>query len=108
MNTNTVMKRIRNDLVQLRYEVDSMRVNTDSPVTYDRLGKVQDKLWDATQAVWDALELLEQVEPHDFLDDDEKMYDFYKMSKEDFLEFYSYLTEEEYNLTEENLKKLYK
>jgi len=35
----------------------------------------------------------------DFFDDKEKMEDFLAMSKEDFLDFYSYLTEEEYNLT---------
>lgn len=34
-----------------------------------------------------------------FIDDEEKMRDFVDMSKEDFLEFYSYLTEEEYELT---------
>ena len=34
-----------------------------------------------------------------FIDDEEKMRDFVDMSKEDFLESYSYLTEEEYELT---------
>ena len=38
-----------------------------------------------------------------FIDDDEKMADFRTMSKEAFLESYSYLTEEEY----ENTKLLY-
>lgn len=35
----------------------------------------------------------------DFFDDEEKMKDFYKLSKEEFLKSYSYLTEEEYNDT---------
>ena len=35
----------------------------------------------------------------DFIDDEEKMYDFDRISKEDFLFSYSYLTELEYNLT---------
>ena len=39
----------------------------------------------------------------DFTDDEEKMKDFHLLSKERFLESYSYLTEEEYDLT---LKKL--
>ena len=39
----------------------------------------------------------------DFTDDEEKMKDFFYLSKERFLESYSYLTEEEYNLT---LKKV--
>ena len=39
----------------------------------------------------------------DFTDDEEKMKDFFCLSKERFLESYSYLTEEEYNLT---LKKV--
>jgi hypothetical protein len=39
----------------------------------------------------------------DFTDDKEKMKDFFYLTKERFLESYSYLTEEEYNLT---LKKV--
>ena len=35
----------------------------------------------------------------DFTDDEEKMKDFHLLSKERFLESYSYLTEEEYDLT---------
>lgn len=34
-----------------------------------------------------------------FIDDEDKMKDFPRMSKVDFLKFYSYLTEEEYDLT---------
>ena len=34
-----------------------------------------------------------------FIDDKEKMFDFKKLSKEDFLFSYSYLTEEEYDAT---------
>ena len=34
-----------------------------------------------------------------FIDDKEKMIDFIHLSKADFLASYSYLTEEEYNLT---------
>lgn len=37
--------------------------------------------------------------PTHFCDDEEKMFDFAILSKEDFLKSYSYLTEEEYNLT---------
>lgn len=40
----------------------------------------------------------------DFCDDEEKMKDFAIMSKEDFFASYSYLTEEEYDLTFERLK----
>jgi len=35
----------------------------------------------------------------DFIDDKEKMYDFYILSKIEFLKSYSYLTELEYDLT---------
>ena len=35
----------------------------------------------------------------DFLDDKEKMRDFKKLSKDEFLDLYSYLTEREYDLT---------
>jgi hypothetical protein len=35
----------------------------------------------------------------DFLNDEEKMYDFDRLTKEEFLFSYSYLSEEEYNLT---------
>lgn len=34
-----------------------------------------------------------------FLDDDEKMHDFFRISKEEFLFSYSYLTEDDYKLT---------
>ena len=39
----------------------------------------------------------------DFIDDEEKMYDFVRLTKEEFLLSYSYLTEDEYN----NTKRLY-
>ena len=37
----------------------------------------------------------------DFFDDEEKMVDFESMTKDEFLKSYSYLTEEEYDLTED-------
>lgn len=40
----------------------------------------------------------------DFTDDKEKMIDFYKLTKDEFLKSYSYLTEEEYNLTEKAVR----
>jgi len=46
---------------------------------------------------------MENIKYTDFTDDVEKMKDFYLLSKERFLESYSYLTEEEYNIT---LKKV--
>ena len=39
----------------------------------------------------------------DFIDDEEKMYDFVRLTKEEFLLSYSYLTEDEYD----NTKKIY-
>lgn len=42
---------------------------------------------------------LEMIKYKDFCDDKEKMYDFLRMSKEDFLKSYSYLTEYEYDET---------
>lgn len=41
-----------------------------------------------------------------FCDDEEKMADFNKLTKEDFLDSYSYLTEEEYELTMNQVKLL--
>lgn len=41
----------------------------------------------------------------DFCGDMEKMEDFNSLTKEEFLRSYSYLTEEEYELTEEKIKK---
>lgn len=38
---------------------------------------------------------------HDFCDDEDKMRDFPNMTKQDFLAFYDYLTEEEYDMTVE-------
>lgn len=42
---------------------------------------------------------METKETPNFILDSEKMRDFKKLSKEDFLKSYSYLTEEEYNET---------
>ena len=43
---------------------------------------------------------MENLKPYtDFCDDEEKMFDFFALSKEDFLDSYSYLTEEEYDMT---------
>lgn len=41
----------------------------------------------------------------DFLDDEEKMKDFKELSKDEFLFSYSYLTEEEYDLTEKRYRE---
>lgn len=43
------------------------------------------------------------IEYGDFTNDLEKMADFYKLSKEEFLESYSYLTEEHYKATEDKV-----
>ena len=40
-----------------------------------------------------------------FTDDKEKVRDLKTMNKKEFLEFYSYLTEEEYNITIKEMKK---
>ena len=40
-----------------------------------------------------------------FVDDGEKMRDFFDLTKEEFLESYSYLTEEEYDATAEYVKE---
>ena len=42
-----------------------------------------------------------KMEYTDFTDDEEKMRDFFALTKEEFLASYSYLTEEEYDLTKE-------
>ena len=42
----------------------------------------------------------------DFTDDEEKMKDFYKLTKDEFLDSYSYLTEQEYELTMNQVKLL--
>ena len=47
-----------------------------------------------------------EISHTDFCDDEEKMKDFEKLSKGDFLSSYSYITEEEYNLTRIEQKKI--
>lgn len=44
------------------------------------------------------------MEYTDFFTDNEKMNDFFELSKDEFLESYSYLTEIEYDLTMEKVK----
>lgn len=41
----------------------------------------------------------------DFCDDEEKMRDFYNLTRDQFLAFYSYLTPKEYDLTLEKVRK---
>lgn len=49
---------------------------------------------------WDSV-YIEDIPLQAFTDDPEKMRDFYLLSKDEFLQSYSYLTEEEYELTRE-------
>lgn len=44
----------------------------------------------------------------DFMDDGDKMVDFFKLSKEEFLKSYSYLNEEEYDATLKKVKEFTK
>ncbi len=44
-----------------------------------------------------------QEEGFDFIDDWEKMVDYFQMSKEDFLKFYSYLSEKDYEATDDKV-----
>jgi len=46
---------------------------------------------------------MEKIKYTDFLDDGEKMDDFLSLSKIEFLASYSYLNEEEYELTTQRL-----
>lgn len=46
------------------------------------------------------------IKYRDFLDDEEKMRDFKKLSKDDFLRSYSYLTEKEYDLTRKKINRM--
>ncbi len=46
-----------------------------------------------------------RIEKADFIDDKEKMRDFVELSKNEFLNSYSYLTEEEYDNTKEKLEE---
>jgi hypothetical protein len=50
--------------------------------------------------------LMLRHKPH-FINDEEKMSDFFYLSKEEFLSSYSYLTEEEYDNTKELFKYFY-
>lgn len=49
---------------------------------------------------------MENIKYKDFCDDAEKMVDFLILSKEEFLESYSYITEQEYDLTVEKTDEL--
>lgn len=48
---------------------------------------------------------MKNIEVVPFVDDEEKMRDFFELTKEEFLESYSYLTEEEYDATVEYVTK---
>ena len=44
-----------------------------------------------------------QEEGFDFINDWEKMVDYFQMTKEDFLKFYSYLSEKDYEATDDKV-----
>lgn len=48
---------------------------------------------------------MKSIQTTPFVDDGEKMRDFFDLTKEEFLESYSYLTEEEYDATAEYVKE---
>ena len=48
-----------------------------------------------------------RMKGHSFLNDLEKYQDFRDLTKEEFLKFYSYLTEEDYKATEEEEKRFF-
>ena len=49
--------------------------------------------------------MTKQRNPLSFANDEEKMVDFLLLTKEEFLQSYSYLTEEEYDATEAEVQK---
>ena len=48
---------------------------------------------------------MKNIQTTPFVDDGEKMRDFFDLTKEEFLSSYSYLTEEEYDATAEYVKQ---
>ena len=50
--------------------------------------------------------VFEEKEVDNFIDDKDKMFDFFIMSKDDFLSSYSYLTENEYENTLQLVKQI--
>ena len=57
----------------------------------------QEKITKLLQDLYATYEVVSDETVHTFLDDVDKVYDFLELSKEEFLQSYSYLTEEEYN-----------
>lgn len=58
-----------------------------------------------TKEYYDEVSTYFEEEMCGFLTDDEKMHDFFRISKEEFLFSYSYLTEEEYDMTVADIKE---
>lgn len=50
----------------------------------------------------------EEIEFPDFIDDDEKMHDFFLLDRQSFLNSYSYLSEKEYDATNELVQKAFR
>ena len=53
---------------------------------------------------WELKKDRPEDDSHDFCDDHEKMEDFLKLSKEEFLASYNYVTELEYDLTKQRVE----
>lgn len=69
---------------------------------YKKNKKIIQSKYESTQYKTARMQI--ESEYTDFTQDAEKMADFETMTKEDFLASYSYLTEEEYDLTSEACK----
>ena len=57
---------------------------------------------DCPEVLFETLKKAEDemyIEKFSFFNDDEKMYDFWRISKKDFLQSYSYISEVEYDYT---------
>lgn len=73
-------------------------------MTTDRLTSVTDNVYEWTYNNFNDCKIIAwKQKPMSFINDQEKMVDFFTTTKEEFLNFYSYLTEEEYEETKKDV-----
>lgn len=88
------------DLIKILQE--SMEMNGDMPVNVCTDGMILNDL--EVNVTEDAL-YVEGYLASSFIGDDEKMHDFFILSKDEFLSSYDYLSEKDYDLTVEDILK---
>lgn len=95
------LREVRQDDLFVSWIYGATTVLNDDKYTAQILDAVVEK-WESSHT-----RFVNACNPQPFTDDEDKMADFIRLSKEEFLESYSYLTENEYEATIKDVAKIF-